>query len=77
MPRITPVKWKILECIFIKDGFTFERQEGDHSSYIKKGILRPVIIPAYREIDIDIIKANMCTAGMSRERYFELLKECK
>ena len=77
MPRLIPVKWQILECIFIKDGFIFERQEGDHRSYSKENVLRPIIIPTYNEIGIDIIKSNMRTAGMSRERYFELLKVCK
>jgi hypothetical protein len=33
-----------------------------------------VVIPEYREIAIDIIRANMRTAGMSRERYLLLLK---
>jgi predicted RNA binding protein YcfA (HicA-like mRNA interferase family) len=77
MPRITPVNWKVLECIFLKDGFTFDRQVGDHRAYVKPGILRPVIIPAYKEIDVDIILSNIRTAGMIRERYFELLKICK
>jgi len=77
MPRITPVHWKILECIFQKDGFIFERQEGDHRSYVKKGVPRPVVIPTYKEIDKDIIFSNMRTAGMSREKYFKLLNQCK
>lgn len=77
MPRITPVHWKVLECIFLQDGFAFERQDGDHKSYVKPGIKRPIIIPTYREIDIDIIKSNMRTAQMSRDRYFELLGLCK
>ena len=77
MPRLTPVKWKTLECIFLNDGFQFEGQEGSHRTYSKKGIIRPIVIPTYNEIDIDIIKSNMRTAGMTRERYFELLKKCK
>ncbi|MBN1905073.1 MAG: type II toxin-antitoxin system HicA family toxin [Deltaproteobacteria bacterium] len=77
MPRLTTIKWKTLECIFLKDGFHFERQVGDHRSYSKKGILRPVVIPTYNTIDIDIIKSNMRTAGLTRERYFELLKKCR
>jgi len=77
MPRITPVNWKILECVFLQDGFIFERQAGSHRSYVKKGIIRPVVIPTYQEIDPDIILSNMKTAGMSRERYFELLALCK
>ena len=77
MPRITPVHWRLLEKIFLKDGFVFDRESGDHRAYVKDGILRPVIIPRYAEIDKDIILSNMKTARMSRERYFELLKECK
>jgi len=77
MPRITPVNWKTLECIFQKCGFSFERQQGDHRTYVKAGVPRPVVIPTYREIDVKIIQSNMRTAGMSRGDYFKLLKECK
>jgi predicted RNA binding protein YcfA (HicA-like mRNA interferase family) len=76
MPRLNPVHWKTLECVFLRDGFTFERHKGDHRTYVKDGVLRPVVIPTYKEIDIKIIQSNMRTAGMSRERYFELLKDC-
>ena len=77
MSRITPVHWKVLECIFEKDGFKFIREEGDHRAYRKKGISRSVIIPKYKEIDQDIIHANMRTAQMTRGKYFEYLKQCK
>ncbi len=77
MPRITPVKWKTLECVFQKAGFRFERQEGDHRTYVKKGVARPIVIPTYQEIDVEIIRGNMRTAGMSREEYFELRAQCK
>lgn len=77
MPRLTPLHWKVLECIFLMDGFTFDGQVGSHRSYVKAGILRPVVIPEYQEIDIQIIKGNLRTAGMSRERYFALLKKCR
>jgi len=75
--RITPVHWKVLECIFLKDGFVFERQEGSHRSYSKPGCLRPVVIPTYDEIDDDIIRSNMKTASMDRKKYFELLEKCR
>jgi predicted RNA binding protein YcfA (HicA-like mRNA interferase family) len=77
VPRITPVDWKTLDCVFRKAGFVFDRGKGDHRSYVKSGCLRPVVIPKYKEIDIDIIKSNMRTAGMSRDEYFRYLKECK
>jgi predicted RNA binding protein YcfA (HicA-like mRNA interferase family) len=75
-PRIAPVHWKVLECVFLKAGFAFERQSGDHRAYVKPGCLRPVIIPTYKEVDVDIILANLRTANLTRNDYFLLLKEC-
>jgi hypothetical protein len=42
----------------------------------KPGARRPVVIPQYREVPEFIIKNNMRSANMSRERYFELLALC-
>lgn len=39
----------------------------------KPGVIRPVVIPKYAAIPVFIIKNNLRTAGMTRERYFELL----
>jgi len=50
--------------------------EGDHMVFVKPGIYRPVIIPRYKSIDVDIIKANMRTAGMTRDEYFKYLSKC-
>ena len=77
MPRITPVHWKTLECVFLKAGFRFARQEGSHRSYVKEGISRPIVIPKYKEIDVQIIKSNLKSAGISRDEYFNYLRECK
>ena len=73
--KLTPVDWRTLVRIFEADGFSLERQKGSHLSLTKPGILRPVVIPQHDEIGLDIIKNNMRTAGMSRERYFELLND--
>ncbi len=75
MPRITPIHWRRLERIIIKSGFVFVRSKGDHRIYIKQGIKRPVVIPTYDEIDVEIIKSNLKTAIISREEYFRLLDE--
>ena len=77
MPRLTPQHWKTLECIFEKDGFVFEREEGSHRVYSKPGCARPIIIPKYSEVGVEIIQSNMRTAGMSRETYFQLLLKCR
>lgn len=73
MPRITPVDWRTLVAVFELAGFTLERQRGSHMVYVKPGILRPVIIPRYREIAEDIILGNLRTAGIDRKTYLELL----
>jgi predicted RNA binding protein YcfA (HicA-like mRNA interferase family) len=77
MPRLTPQHWKTLEDVFTKDGFVLEREEGSHRVYSKPGCARPVIIPKYSEVGVEIIQSNMRTAGMGREKYFQLLSESK
>jgi predicted RNA binding protein YcfA (HicA-like mRNA interferase family) len=76
MPKLSPVSYKALQCIFELDGFTKVREEGDHMVFTKPGVLRPVVIPKYRSLPVFIIKNNLRTAGMSRDRYFELLAKC-
>ncbi len=61
--------------MFEQDGFRFDRQERDHRIYTKAGVKRPLVIPLYREVPVFIIKNLLRTSGMSRERYFELLKQ--
>lgn len=75
MPKIIPVPWTTLERVFLRDGWEFDRQEGSHRSYVKAGVARPIVIPTYHAVPVSIIRNNMKTAGMSRERYFALLAE--
>lgn len=77
MSRLSPVDWKTLVCVFSADGFREERQKGSHISMVKDGVARPIVIPKYDEVGLDIIKSNMRTANMSRDRYFFLLKKCQ
>ena len=74
MVKLTPTDWRTQVRIFEADGFTQERTTGSHVVLSKPGVLRPVIIPKYAEIGLDVIRGNMRTAGMSRTRYFSLLK---
>ena len=73
MPRLTPIHWRRLEKVFELVGFTFVRQEGSHRSYTRPGTPRPVVIPAYDEVPVGIIKNNLKTAGISRDEYLRLL----
>lgn len=73
MPKFTPIDWRTLERVFLAAGFEFSRQQGSHRSYVKPGVARPVVIPAYSEIPVFIIRNNLKTAGLTREDYFRLL----
>jgi len=75
MPRMTPIHWRSLERVFLAAGSEFAREEGSHPSYVKKGVLRPVVIPTYGEIPVSIIRNNLKTAGISRDEYFRLLEQ--
>ena len=74
MPKIAPVPYQTLVRVFEKDGFQLQRQRGDHLIYTKPGILRPLVIPMYDQVPVFIIRNNLRSARMSRERYFELLE---
>ncbi len=70
MARIAPTHYRNLVRVFEEDGFTFNRQKGDHLIYTKAGVTRPVVIPMYNQVPVFIIKNLLRTSGMSRERYF-------
>jgi predicted RNA binding protein YcfA (HicA-like mRNA interferase family) len=71
MLKITPVPYHTLVSVFEKDGFQLQRTRGDHLVYTKPGIPRPIVIPMYDQVPVFIIRNNLRSAKMSRERYFE------
>jgi predicted RNA binding protein YcfA (HicA-like mRNA interferase family) len=73
MPRISPTDWRVQLKIFRAYGCQYKRKKGSHHVLAYPGAKRAVVIPEYDEVDVDIIKSNMRTVGMSREEYFELL----
>ena len=75
MPKLGPVSYRQLAREFEADGFRCVREEGDHMVFTKPGVIRPVVIPKYASVPVFIIKNNLRTSGMSRERYFELLSD--
>ncbi len=75
MSKFSPVSYKQLVKVFEGDGFRCVRIEGDHMVFTKSGVIRPVVIPRYAAVPVFVIKNNLRTAGMSRDRYFELLGE--
>ncbi|MBW2742165.1 MAG: type II toxin-antitoxin system HicA family toxin [Deltaproteobacteria bacterium] len=75
MPKLTPTDWKTQLKIFQAYGCKYKRKKGSHHILTCPNAKRAVVIPEYNEIDIDIIKINMRTVGMSREDYFNIIKQ--
>ena len=73
MARIFATDWKTQIKIFEEYGCKYKRKKGSHHILTYPGAKRAVVIPEYDEIDLDIIKNNMRTVGMSRDDYFRLL----
>jgi predicted RNA binding protein YcfA (HicA-like mRNA interferase family) len=69
-----PIPYRALVRVFEQDGFTVKRQKGDHLIMTKPEVKRPVVIKTSpRQVAVTHILTNLRTAGISRERYFELL----
>lgn len=78
MPKIVPIPYQTLIRIFELDGFMVRSQRGDHITMVKPGVFRPLVIKTSpRNVPVTHIRTNMTTAGMSRERYFELLEQVR
>lgn len=75
MTKISPTDWKTQLRIFESYGCKYKRKKGSHHVLSYPNAKRAVVIPEYDGIDVDIIKNNMRTVGMTREEYFRLLKK--
>lgn len=71
---ITPVHETVLSKIFECDGLTVRRKKGAHIVMTKARVKRPLVIKTSpRMVPVTQIRTDMTTAGISQERYCELL----
>ena len=78
MPRLTPQHWKKLDKAYRALCYIPDSKLGDsnhilywHKNFKAIGQIRPVSLPKYNEVGIDIIQNNIRTGKMNRK---ELLK---
>lgn len=76
MPRLTPLSWEKLVCVFEQLGYRHAGQKGSHIKMEKPGVARPLIIPRYDDICPDITLNLIRTAGITRQAFFSLLDNC-
>lgn len=74
MPRLTPVGWQKIVCVFEQLGYRMAGQKGSHIKLEKAGVARPLIVPRYDEVGKDIIAGLIRTAGITREAFLSLLE---
>jgi hypothetical protein len=68
------VKTKDFRKVMVAWGLSLVRTKGDHESWSKEGLLRPVIIQAtLKEVPGFIFKNNLKTIGKTTEEFFETL----
>ncbi len=74
--KIVPIDYRTLVKVFELEGFQVNRQKGDHLILKRPGVRRPVVVKrSPKEVPITHILTNLRTAGISRQRYFELLDQ--
>jgi predicted RNA binding protein YcfA (HicA-like mRNA interferase family) len=78
MPKLVPIHYAKLIKVFELEGFQIVRQRGDHIMMTKAGFKRPLVIKTSpREVSVTHIKTNLNSAGISRDRFFELLEQAR
>ncbi len=74
----TLINYSLLIKVFEHEGFTIKRRKGDHVIMTKPGVKRPLVIKTSpKSMPVTHIRTNMTTAGMNRERYFEILSQIR
>ena len=59
---------------FKKDGWNFVRQRGGHMILIKPGHIASLSIPDHKELAKGTLRGLLRSAGMTPERFIELLR---
>lgn len=76
MSRLVPLPWQKVVCVFEQIGYRHAGQKGSHIKLEKPGAARPLIVPKYDEVGLDIITGLIRTAGITREAFLALLDNC-
>ena len=76
MPRITPIDPYKLIKILNKVGFRLVRQKGSHVILMNERRTR-IVVPVHpgKKLKPGLVRVIIREAGLTREKYFKLLKE--
>ncbi len=74
MSRLAPIDYKRFDKFLKYIGCKFVRQKGDHRVYTKANLIRPIVIPAIKDIPVFIILNNLRILGITKEEYLSILQ---
>ncbi|MEX0918811.1 MAG: type II toxin-antitoxin system HicA family toxin [Candidatus Paceibacterota bacterium] len=70
--KIGRIHWKKFEKFLLAVGCEYSGQKGSHRKYHRKGLLRPIVLPTYRNLPVFIILNNLRILGISKEEYIKI-----
>ena len=75
MPKLPVVSGKKF-CKFVEmQGCKFDGVDGDHYVYRRSNLVRPVVVPMWRELPLFIVMNNLRTLGVSRTEFIRTFKK--
>lgn len=75
MGGVTPASYQTLDKFVRSVGCRFERQKGSHRIYWRDDLVRPVVIPTYKDVPPFIIRNILRQLKVSVEDYHQALHE--
>lgn len=73
MGALSNIDWRDFVRVLKQLGYVEARQRGDHHCFVKADCVRPIVVPEQSPLAEFVVKANMKTAGLSREDLLRML----
>ena len=73
MPQLPVVSGRQARQCFERAGWVFDRQRGSHMILTRSGVPVNLSIPDHRELDRGLLRGLILDAGMTVDRFLELL----
>lgn len=74
MSKISRIHWKKFEKFLLHVGCEFVREKGDHRIYWKEGLIRPIVLPRRKQLELFVIQNNIRLLGITAKEYDVILK---
>ena len=73
MASLPTISGRQASDVFLKDGWSFARQRGSHMILIKPGHIASLSVPDHKELAKGTLRGLLRSAGMTPDRFIELL----